>query len=254
LGPDELGNGDFATWEGYTGQGVITTSVGVPPKSIPEHWYGGPGVGATATYDVVNFPPGQAEVPGNPKRHLRVTWSTPPSESWQSEAHHQSAFRFTFLENFSINDVRRFAGQTVVVSFYARVGSGTLRVIPILWHSYDPSTPGIAGVKGKGYELFEASGHSGVVAVAQGAPNPAAVCEVTTDWRRYEKRITLPDVAGKSITAGHYTGVGFDLNDRAAPVIDLANIEVRRIVASDHARAQSPERGFEHARLRSRLG
>ncbi len=36
-------NGDFSDWPGYAGKGVTTTSVGVPPKSIFTHWYGGPG-------------------------------------------------------------------------------------------------------------------------------------------------------------------------------------------------------------------
>ncbi len=227
-----LANGDFSDWPGYSGKGVTTTSVGVPPQSIPTHWYGGPGVGATATYDVAPFPPGQTEVPGSPRQHLRVTWHKPPSPDWPGETHHQPDFRFTFLENFSINDVRRFAGQTVAVSFYARVDRDAADVVPILWHSYDGQTAGIAGVKGQGYELFEASGTPGVVAVAQGAPRPHARCRVTDHWQRFEKLITLPATDGKSITAGHYTGVGFDLVDRAARTIDLSNIEVYPVLRS----------------------
>lgn len=229
--PNAVGNGDFSVWDGYTGQGVTTTSVGVPPKSIPEHWYGGPGVGATATYDVVAFPPGQTDVPGNPKRFLRVAWKTPPDKGWTGEGHHQGDFRFTFLENFSINDVRRFAGQTVVFSFYGRVAAGTADVVPIMWHSYDSATPGIVAVKGKGYELFESSGKPGVVAVAQGKPRAEAICRLTDRWQRFEKRLTLPATEGKSITAGHYTGVGFDVHERGAPTIDLALVDVRPLPA-----------------------
>ncbi|MBI3836851.1 MAG: carbon-nitrogen hydrolase family protein [Planctomycetia bacterium] len=230
LGPDALINGDFSVWDGYMGKGVTTTSVGVPPKSIPEHWYGGPGVGATATYDVVPFALGQRQVPGDPKRHLRVTWQTAPSADWPGETHHQPAFRFSFLENFSIADVRRFAGQSVVFSFHARAATGAVDVIPIMWHSYDAATAGIAGVKGAGYELFEASGFPGVVAVAKGAPRPQAICRVTDHWQRFEKTITLPTTDGKSITPGHYTGVGFDFDARGTPSLDLANIEIRPIL------------------------
>jgi hypothetical protein len=43
----------------------------------------------------------------------------------------------------------------------------------------------------------------------------------------FEKRITLPSTEGRSITAGHYTGVGFDLISRFAGSVELANIEVR---------------------------
>jgi hypothetical protein len=96
-----------------------------------------------------------------------------------------------------------------------------------MWHSYDGTTSGIAGVKGKGYELFESSGVTPVVAVASGKPNPAAVCRVNTKWTRFEKRITFPLIDGKSIKAGNYTGVGFDLDSRFAGSIDLANVEVK---------------------------
>jgi predicted amidohydrolase len=230
LGPNALGNGDFAAWPGYAGKGVTTTSVGVPAKSIPVHWYGGPGIGATATYDVVAFPAGQTDVLGSPQRHLRITWHKAPAGDWPGESHHQPAFRFSFLENFSIADVRRFAGQTVMFSFYARVDAGPVNVTPIMWHSYDASTPGIVGVKGAGYELFESSGKWGKVAVAQGAPRPEATCRVTDRWQRFEKMIALPRTECKSITEGHYTGVGFDLDARHAVSIDLANVEIRPTV------------------------
>ena len=220
-------NGDFALWDHYKG-GVTTTSQGVAANSIPLHWYGGPGAGATATYDVVDFPQGQTAVPGNPKRHLRVTWSVPPSKAW-GEGQHQGIPRYTFLEYFGIQDVRRFSGETVTLSFYARVSEGELRMVPIAWHSYDPSTPGIAGIKGKGYELFDASGTPGTVTVAQGMPNPNAVCLLTSNWQRFEKIITLPDVKDKSITPGHYTGIGFDLYQAFGPVsIDIADVQLER--------------------------
>lgn len=227
--PNAVTNGDFAAWKSYRGAGVTTESVGTPPGSLPDDWYGGPGVGGVATYDRLAFDPAQEEVPGSPNWFLRVAWQRPPSDDWPGEGHHQGAFRFTFLEYFGVRDVRVFAGKTVVMSFWARTGGGEVDLIPILWHSYDSQTEGITGVKGKGYELFEASGQKGVVAVASGKPNPAAVCKLTPKWQRYEKRITLPAVEGKSITPGHYTGVGFDLDSRYQGHVDLAEIEVRPV-------------------------
>ena len=220
-------NGDFAIWNGYKG-GVTTTTQGVPPNAIPLHWYGGPGVGATATYDVVDFPPGQQDVPGNPKRHLRVTWSVPPPNAW-GEDQHKGQTRYTFLEYFGIQDVRAFAGETVTISFHARVDKGDLRMAPIMWHSYDASTPGIVGVKGKGYELFEPSDAPGKVAVAQGEPSPYGVCLLTPQWQRFERTIVLPSTEGKSITPGHYTGVGFDIVQQIGPIaVDIADVQVER--------------------------
>src|SRR5690606_1066040 len=124
---------------------------GVPAKSLPKDWYGGPGVGATATYSIEHFAEGQKDVRGDPKYFLRVHWQTPPGDDWPGEHHHQPDFRFTFLEYFGIRDVRQFAGQTVTMSFYGRCGAGEVAVIPILWHSYAAGKP----IKGEGYELFE---------------------------------------------------------------------------------------------------
>lgn len=222
-----LANGDFSAWKSYHGTGITTQSVGTPAGSLPDDWYGGPGIGGKATYDGVDFDPQQTEVPGHPKRFLRVHWHEPPSADWPGEAHHHGVLRFTFLEYFGIRDVRIFAGKTVVMSFWAKVARGQLDLIPILWHSYDGQTAGIAGVKGKGYELFESSGRPGAVAVASGKPNPAAVCKLTPKWTKFEKRFTFPSIDDKSITAGHYTGVGFDLDSRFAGSVDLAKVEVK---------------------------
>lgn len=218
-----LENGDFHLWNGAGP--VTTTSVGVPPDSLPQDWYGGPGAGATATY-AVRESTAEERDSGAPPRYLRVSWSAAPSADWPGEAHHQPDFRFTFLEYFGVRDVAALAGSTVRMRFRARAAELPVDIIPILWHSYDAATPGIAGIKGKGYELFEASGESGVVAVASGAPRHAAICALTQEWKWYERTIVLPGVDGKSIIAGHYTGVGFDLHKRCAPTIDIAEVEV----------------------------
>ena len=224
LGDNAVVNGDFSDWPTYTGKGLTTTSVGVDRAQFLTHWYGGPGQGATATYDVVDFPEGQTEVPGNPKRHLRIAWTAPPESG---ETQHVNAFRGTFLEYFGLQDVRLFSGKTVSLNFYARIVSddtgATLPIVPILWHSYDPTNP----AKGEGYQLFESSGEPGIVAVAQGPPNPKAIHTLTTKWQRFEVPITLPDVSSIKITPGHYTGLGFDMITRAAPTIDIGNVEAR---------------------------
>jgi hypothetical protein len=225
-GENQLTNGDFTLWKSYQGHGITTTSVGTPPNSLPDGWYGGPGVGATATYDVIQVKDGTPDVPKEIQRFLQVAWSKAPSEDWAGETHHQTTFRGTFLEYFGITDVRRLAGKTARFTFWARCENREVAIVPIIWHSYDAETPGIVAVKGKGYELFESSGVQGEVGVAQGPPRKAAVCHLTKKWQQFEKRITLPSVEGKSITAGHYTGVGFDFVERCAPVIDIANIRV----------------------------
>jgi hypothetical protein len=154
----------------------------------------------------------------------------PPSKDWPGEAQHQPAFHATILEYFGIRGVRRFAGQSLVFSFYARVGKSSIHLIPIISHSYGATAPKTGPLKGEHYESFESSGHAGIVAVAAGASRAAAICEVAEKWQRFEKVITLPSTKGKNITAGHYTGVGFDFDRRYGPVLDLANIEVRPLL------------------------
>jgi hypothetical protein len=215
-----VANGDFRLWSNHRGTGVTTTRVGTPPGSLPDGWYSGPGLGATATYDVVTG------APGDPTRFLRIAWKTPPAADWRGETQHQPAFRFTFLEYFGIADVRRFEARAVEVRFRARVTEGAANIVPILWHSYDSQTAGVKGVKGRGYELFEPSGKPGTVAVAQGAPRPEAVCRLTTSWQTFVKRAMLPSTGGKSVTPGHYTGVAFDLDARSASTVDIADVEV----------------------------
>jgi len=119
-----------------------------------------------------------------------------------------------------------------------RVQRGPLDLIPILWHSYDSQTLGVAAVKGKGYELFESSGHFGLVAVAEGRPRPEAICKLSGRWQKFEKLITLPPVGRRFLTPDNYTGFGLDVTERAAPVLDLAAVEARpveAVVAQDKA-------------------
>jgi hypothetical protein len=211
-------NGDFLY--GAISGGQTTSNVGV---YFADHWYGGPGDGATAHYEIKQDP--AAAVP----RYLRVVWSAAPLSG---EVQHLPAFRFTFAENSILvgnldNDVRQFYGKTVELSFWARVSSGSIQMIPIAWQSWDISTPGVAGIKGAGYEVFEPSGVPGTVAVALGAPNPAGVVQVTTEWRKFSKRIAIPNNTGKLLTNGAYTGFGFDFAQSYVPTIDVAQVEVR---------------------------
>ncbi len=82
--------------------GVSTESVGTPSNSLPTHWYGGPGVGAIATYDRIEIAAEDKERLKIDSWGFRVAWSKPQSGQWPGEAHHSPGFRFTFLESFEI--------------------------------------------------------------------------------------------------------------------------------------------------------
>ena len=231
--PNLILDGDFAS--GSMAGGSTVMSVGTP---VADFWYGGPGSGATAHYEVI-----ADSSSGYFPRYLRIAWSTAASSG---ESQHAPAFRYTFLENYlstgnADHDVREFYGKTVEVSFWARIASGAIQIVPIVWQSWDSQTPGIAGVKGVGYELFESSGQPGVVAVAQGYPNPNAPVIITTDWQHFTKRFTIPDSTGKGLSADAYTGFGFDFDNAYGPVLDIAHVEAHLLTDPDqspNARAQ----------------
>ena len=107
-------------------------------------------------------------------------------------------------------------GEPVQVSIDSRFGIDTLP---------DALLDRVVQQRQSAIMRFESSGEPGVVAVAQGPPNPKAIHTLTTTWQRFEVPITLPDVSAIKITPGHYTGLGFDMITRAAPTIDIANVE-----------------------------
>src|SRR5262249_46047791 len=140
-------------------------------------WYGGPGPCGGAVVDLVDFSADDTDVPGSPAKYLRYTWKKRPTGG---ESQHDGAPRSTFLEHqvvTGVEDVSALAGRNVVVSFYANVGSGSVKVVPILWQSFGY---GVRGGKGEAYELYEAAGTPGVVMVAYGNPSESAICTATT--------------------------------------------------------------------------
>ena len=145
-----LGNGDFHEWKDYKG-GVTTESVGTPPNSLPTHWYGGPGVGAIATYDRIETSLKDKERSGSDRKQwaLQVAWTKPQSDQWPGETHHSPAFRFTFLESFEIADVRKFAGKNVRLGFWGRGSTGKVEIVPIRGIATTRTQPASRGSKGK---------------------------------------------------------------------------------------------------------
>ena len=98
-------------------------------------------------------------------------------------------------------------------------------------------------LKGREYELFEASGTPGVVAVANGAPDADAICLTSTSWQRFKKTVYIPALNAVNSTtySGHasdtsrtlttpqnggYFGIGFDLHFTGTPG---PTIEIRRV-------------------------
>lgn len=99
-----------------------------------------------------------------------------------------------------IEDARTLAGKTVTVSFWAK--SSTSTTLPGMFFG----------------QTFQGSTR---VDTAIGSTIP-----LTTSWAKYSYTVTLPSVAGKTINAGSYLLVAFQLPLNATFNIDIANVQL----------------------------
>lgn len=167
-------NGNFDFWQ----RGSSTATNGV---YLADRFIGYNGDGAR-TYSRGTFAYGQTEVPNNPKYYLRHQQTTPASVS--SPSIHQR-----------IEDVRTLSGQTATLSFYAKVASGTVQVIPRFTQNF--GSGGSAGVNTDGSTLT-----------------------ITSQWQKFVVTVNIPSISGKTVGANSnlalifafFAGVTFDFS------------------------------------------
>jgi hypothetical protein len=163
-GKNKIINGDFGVWQ----RGTSFTIDG--GKYTADRWYdysSNPG-GSNNTTSQQTFTPGTAPVPGYEGIfYLRGVKSSGTGIG-------------SIAIGTRIEDVRTFAGQTVTLSYWARVASGTAICEPT-------------------YILNYGSGGS-----AAAEPSVGTSAMLTTSWQRFTHTFTLPSVSGKTIGAGSY--------------------------------------------------
>lgn len=122
--------------------------------------------GGSWTGELIGFSDGQANVPGNPRRFLRVAQGTKPSSN------------FAALE-FVLGDVRDLSAKRVAFRLYGRVPSGSvvLRLRFVQYFGSGGSSPVYAS-----YRRFT----------------------LDTSWRPMDISLMLASIAGKTIGAGSY--------------------------------------------------
>jgi hypothetical protein len=81
-----------------------------------------------------------------------------------------------------IEDVRTFAAQSVTLSYWARISTGTILNEPFIIQNFG-------------------SGGSGEVSTA------LTTNTITTTWTRYTHSFTVPTISGKTLGAGSYLGI-----------------------------------------------
>jgi hypothetical protein len=164
-GKNKIINGDFGVWQRGTsftvGGNAYTT----------DRWVAGRDGNGTYTLSQQTFTPGTAPVAGYEGQFFAQIACTSVGTSTYSE--------------FSqpVEDVRTFAGQTVTVSFWARLSAGS-----------------VSGAYVRLNQFFGSGGSAQVTGSAN-------TFTPTGSWQRFTMTITLPSIAGKTIGTGSYLTV-----------------------------------------------
>jgi hypothetical protein len=186
-GKNKIINGDFGIWQRGT-----SFSNPAALSYLADRWmlnYNG--TGATRTISRQTFTPGSAPVSGYEGQFFFRYAQTVAG----------SGTTFSQVEQ-RIEDIRTFAGQTVTLSFWARVASGTASLGSLLFYNY-----GSGG---------SADSNSGVIATST----------ITTAWQRFTLTTTVASVSGKTIGANSWLGVYFQVPQNAVFTLDLWGVQL----------------------------
>jgi len=183
-GKNAIINGDFKVWQ----RGTSGTS-----SYVVDRWrYDLDGTGGTVTQSQQTFTAGSAPVSGyEGTYYLRFGCSSA-----------RSGQTYNVL-NTRLEDVRLFAGQTVTLSYWARVNTGS---------GSNFST-----------DIVQNFGSGGSASVTT---SPGAGATLTSSWARYSQTFTIPSISGKTIGTNSFLEVDFNLTANTATVIDLWGVQL----------------------------
>ena len=188
-GKNKIINGDF-----YINQRAFTTSTVAGTYGFDR--FRQSNSGGTATQSAQTFTAGAAPVAGyEGKNYVRMV-----------TASQSAAGDYAGIVQ-SIEDVRSFAGQTIVVSFWAQASTGT---------------PNIGVGTGQNF----GSGGSATVITSP------AVQAITTSWVRYSFSVAIPSISGKTIGTsslldiGVWTSIGTTLSGLGYPAVGVQNVTI----------------------------
>ena len=180
-GKNKVINGDFGIWQ----RGTSFTVTGLFAYTA-DRWQSV--TDGTTTVSQQAFTAGSAPVAGYESQYfLRYAHTATPT-----------AGSYWILQN-KIEDVRTYAGQTVNLSFWAKVASGVTQSV----------------------SLVQSFGTGGSSDVTTFLTSPT----LTTSWARYSMSVTLPSITGKTIGAGSYLAVSFN-GGSTAITLDLWGVQL----------------------------
>lgn len=165
---DYIVDGDFNVWL----EGVSQTSSGYGSDTMCSNEHSG----TTKTHTRQAFTVGQTDVPGGLKYYSRsVVASVAGAGNYERK-------------RFFVDDVRRLAGKTVTLSFYAKADAA----------------------KNIAVEFFQNFGTGGSPSVTVTGISPTLVA-LSTSWVKYTTTITIPSISGKTLGTDEnsWTGIHF---------------------------------------------
>jgi hypothetical protein len=186
-GKNAVLNGDFNIWQ----RGTSFSVAGSTQIFGPDRFYViRDGSGATYTMSQQTFTPGTAPVAGYEGTYFcRLN---------QSVAGTGGTFS-VFVQK--IEDVRKFAGQTVTLSFWAKANA-TIASAPVY------------------LDQRFGSGGSGGVTITNSVSN------ITTSWQRFSLTYVVPSIAGKTIGAGSSIDTTFYLPINSTYTLDIWGVQL----------------------------
>jgi len=176
-------NGNFDVWQrGTSFAGVTATGYQA------DRWEVIPAAGCTMTISRQAFTAGQTDVPYEPSYFLRADITTAGSANAEISQ--------------KIEDVRTFAGQTIIASFYAKSTAGT----PTL-----------------NCRFHQDFGSGGSAKVTTGVTTKV----LSSSWQKFSFTLTLGSISGKTIGTSSYLAFNFYWdNSSTSNDVDLAQVQV----------------------------
>lgn len=218
---DPLWNGELFQWSRGT-----TFSIGAASNAYTaDRTICGSGIGAALSVNRFAFDPGQTDVPGDPRYYLQTSWTTAPTDGENRTGY---ADYFSFLE-IRTEDVRKFSGKPVTVSFWARAPLGA----SLPFYVYVSQGFGSGGSHSESGNTISGTGagvdydFSAAEIFTRSAVQPAIN---TTDWKLYTVTLDVPDLPASGLTVASDNvltfGLGCDYTDLGIEIFEFAQFRV----------------------------
>ena len=184
-GKNAIINGDFGVWQ----RGTSFASPAAGAYNTDRFYYNYGGSGATRTISQQTFTPGTAPVTGYEGTYF---WRLAQTVAGTSST-------YDVLVQ-PIEDVRKFAAQTLTVSFYAK-SDATRAITPTFVQNFG-------------------SGGSGSVTTS------GTSITTTTSWVRYTQTFAIPSISGKTIGTSSHLDLQMYFPNNTVQTIDIWGVQV----------------------------